>query len=103
MILPLIAVFCIGAAASVFLAQSEERFSIWAAAFVNLLIALNELSFAFRPVAEWIRVDLLLFIPLFALVSWALAIYAWQSEYRPLAAVLGGNVLVIPLVFLITR
>lgn len=103
MILPLIIIFGIGAAASVVAARAFGRLWAWVAAFLNLVIAFNELSFAFRRTAEWIRIDLLLTIPLFALSILVLGVFAYRSGERTLSGILTATVFGIPLFFAFSR
>ncbi len=81
MILPLVAVFGVGAAASLMVAQSAGKLWIWVVAFLNTLIAFNEMSYIFQPKQEWVRLDLLLTIPVFALINLALARRAFVDEH----------------------
>ena len=102
-ILPLIVIFGIGAAAAVLLARVAERGWIWAAAFLNLLVAFNELSFAFRPAAEWIRIDLLLTVPAIAATNLGLSWYAFRSSERIAGSMLLLGVASIPILYLVKR
>ncbi|MBI2688968.1 MAG: hypothetical protein HYX27_21920 [Acidobacteria bacterium] len=74
MIPALAGIFGAGAACSVAFARAADRKWAWIAAFLNLLLAFHELSFALQPTAEWIRIDLLLTLPLFTagnlLLAW---------------------------------
>jgi hypothetical protein len=88
MILPLVAVFGVGAAASLMVAQSAGKVWIWVVAFLNTLIAFNEASYIFQPKQEWVRMDLLLIIPVFALINLALARRAFVDEHVGTAMVL---------------
>lgn len=103
MVLPLIVVFCTGAALSVVLAQWAGRPWVWVLTFVNVLIAFHELSFALRPTAEWIRIDLLLTIPLFSLGTLLLAGWAFRAERRLIAAAMAMSVAGGPLFFVLSR
>jgi hypothetical protein len=103
MVLPLILVFGAGAAASVALARHAGGLWLWVAAFLNLLIAFHELSFAFRPAAEWIRIDLLLSIPLFSLATLLLAVFAFRRRNVVTGAVLSLSVAAVPVFFVTSR
>ena len=73
MIPALATIFGAGAVCSLTLARMAGRPWAWVAAFVNVLLAFHEVSFALRPVAEWIRIDLLATMPLFTLGNFVLA------------------------------
>lgn len=75
---------------------------MWVGLFLNLLIAGNEISFVFRPIAEWIRIDLLLTLPVFAIVNFAFCAAAYRAGLQAISAVLALSVLAIP-AFLLTR
>lgn len=76
MIPALAAIFGAGAVCSLALARAANRWWAWVAAFLNVLLAFHEVSFALRPVAEWIRIDLLLTMPLFTCGNFVLG---WVS------------------------
>ena len=103
MILPLIVIFGIGATASLVAARAFGRFWAWIAAFVNLLIFFNELSFAFRRTAEWVRIDLLLTIPIFALTILALGVFAFRTGEKSLSGILTATILILPLFFVFSH
>lgn len=92
MILPLVAVFGVGAIASLVVAQSAGKVWIWVVAFLNTLIAFNEMSYVLRPAQEWVRLDLLLIVPVFALINLALARRALVDEHVVTAMVLAFSV-----------
>jgi hypothetical protein len=79
MILPLAILFSAGAIGVWGLAAAARERWVWGAAFLETLVALHEWSFAFRRVAEWIRIDLLLTLPCFVLFNILMAIYAWRQ------------------------
>jgi len=103
MILPLIVVFGIGATAGLYLAQRAGPWWVWVAAFLQTLIALHEVSFAFRRVAEWIRIDLLLTIPIVAVCCLGLGVYSFRRGERLAAMALVGSLLGIPAFLLVFR
>jgi hypothetical protein len=88
MILPLVAVFGVGAIASLVVAQSAGKAWVWVVAFLNTLIAFNETSYVLRPAQEWVRLDLVLIVPVFALINLALARRAFVDEHVMTALVL---------------
>jgi hypothetical protein len=65
MIPALVTIFGGGAVAALALARVRDRLWIWGAAFLNLLIAFYEVSFALQGPGHWIRTDLLVTLPLF--------------------------------------
>jgi hypothetical protein len=78
MVPALMAIFGSGAVAALALARAYDRLWIWGAAFLNVLIAFYELSFAMQPQMEWIRTDLLLTLPLFTGGNLFLALYGFR-------------------------
>jgi hypothetical protein len=60
-------------------------------------------SFVFRRVAEWIRIDLLLTIPIAAVCCLGLGVYSFRRGERLAAAALLGSVLGIPGFLLVFR
>ena len=103
MILPLIIVFGLGAIAAVYLARRAGQWWVWVAAFLMTVIALQEFSFAFRRVAEWIRIDLLLTIPVFGVCCLGLGVYAYRRGERAVGWALAGSLLGIPVFLLVLR
>lgn len=98
-IIPLIIIFGIASGSAVGLARAAERGWLWVVAFVELLLAFHEASFAVRETAEWIRIDLLLTLPLFTGGNLSLAWYGFRE--RPGWWVLGlaGSALAVPIWF----
>jgi len=102
-ILPLIAIFGTGAAASVVLARVAGRPWMWAAAFLNLLIAFHEATFAFLPAAEWIRIDLLLTMPVFTVGNLLLAALAARAVGGWWSGILAASAAAVPVWFFLLR
>lgn len=67
MIPALVGIFGAGATAAVALARNSRHRSLWGFAFLNVLLAFHELAFGLQPPSEWIRADLIVTVPLFAL------------------------------------
>jgi hypothetical protein len=99
MILPLIVVFGVGAAAALYLAQRVRQWWVWVVTFLMTVISLHELSFAFRRVAEWIRIDLLVSIPFFGVCCMVLGLYAFWRGERVAALALAASLAGIPVFF----
>lgn len=100
MILPLALLFSAGAIGVWALAVAARERWVWGAAILETLVALHEWSFAFRRVAEWIRIDLLLTLPCFALFNTLMAIFAWRRapgwwQYLLLATAAAGPALLL--------
>lgn len=103
MILPLILLFGTGAAAALYLAQRVRQWRVWVVTFLMTVIALHELSFAFRRVAEWIRIDLLVTIPFFGACCVVLGVYGYRRGERLAAMALAATLAGIPFFFAIFR
>lgn len=102
MIPHLLAIFTLGAIGVFALAAVAGKRWIWAACAFEVLLVFYELSFALGPVREWIRLDLLLSMPLFCVGNLALSLYAF-SRARFAALALAGSAVAVPVWFLLVR
>jgi hypothetical protein len=76
----LVWVFGVGTAGAIVLALSVESRWVWIATFVELVILLHEMSFLLLPGTAWVRVDLILILPLFTLVTAWLAYLGYRKS-----------------------
>ena len=103
MIPALAAIFGAGAVSSLALARAAGRPWAWVAAFVNVLLAFHEVSFGLRPTAEWIRIDLLVTMPLFTCGNFVLAGVSFRTWPGWWTAGLGLAALAAPVWFFVLR
>lgn len=99
MIPALAGIFGAGAIAAMALAGAADRKWVWGGAFFNALLAFHELSFALLPAAEWIRIDLLLTLPLFTGGDLLLAWYGFRDYPGWWVVGLGCSALAVPVWF----
>ena len=92
----MIVIFGVGASAAVGLARAAERNWVWAVAFLEVFPAFHEASFAMQATAEWIRIDLLLTLPLFTCGNLPLAWYGFRERPGWWVLSLAGSALAAP-------
>lgn len=90
MVLPLVFVFGAGSVAALLLADAEARapYWVWIAAFLDTAMVFYEMSIGLRPGFAWVRLDLLLTLPLFSVLNGGLSRRAWQAGRWEVGAVL---------------
>ena len=103
MIPELIAIFGVGAAGAALLSWQIERLWLRFVAFAEIAVALHELSFALRATREWIRLDLMLTLPLFVAGNLWLALYGVKRYAGFPTLLLGLSALSAPVWFLLFR
>ena len=79
MIPALAAIFGVGAVCSLAFARAANSRWAWVGAFVNVLVAFHEASFWLQPTAEWIRIDLLVTLPLFTFGNFVLSAASFRT------------------------
>jgi hypothetical protein len=103
MIPALAAIFGAGAVCSLALARAANSRWAWVAAFVNVLLAFHEASFWLQPTAEWIRIDLLVTLPLFTCGNFVLAAVSFRTWPGWWTAGLGMSAVAVPVWFFLLR
>ena len=81
------------------LARAAGRNWVRAVAFLEVILAFHKASFAMQATAEWIRIDLLLTLPLFTCSNMALAWYGFRERPWWWVLWLAGSALAAPVWF----